>query len=473
MSTLRILGIAICFNICTAAAQQGFVYEDVADDTTEYVSAMVELSTGGYLATIRKITAEETHCKLVKLTENGTVTQSVKLAGNSRLLINAVTETEAGILLFGTSGNDITGNFVSILLDYDLAVIEQHDILLGSFEQSGVYVTSLDSFLLISGTVLEGTHFRSFLVKTALNGEVLDFNPLFVDDLISNGVFRKSDQRFLFFGYKGKRYEATAELDLASGVDQTPYGLWMEGGMAWANDSTMLIVGKRLNNLFEPPYDQTQNIGIGVLDQNWNKKNLYQIGLPADTIDFPAFNTPISLSNSGQIFVGGNANNLIGYWLYGNRPSWYVLAKLHPDNFSPAWVKYYGGDAYYSMFGILATADGGCLMYGAQYTKQGQADADAYILKVGADGTTKVAEPGGQEIKSKIEVFPNPVSNHLSISSDQQPFQFYLFDVSGRVVKCIASGTGELDVDVSDLPAAAYFYKVIAKEVLTGLLLKQ
>jgi len=472
MFPLRLFTLLFCFQVGQLTAQQGFVYEDSTTDTTEYVSSVVELRTGGYVAALRKITAEGRHCQMVKLDENGALLQTAVLGQNSHLLINAVAETTAGILLFGTAGDYLTGDFVSILLDQNLAVIAQYSVPLGNFQESGVFVTPLDSFLLISGTVLENSHFRSFLLKVASNGEIINFNPLFVNDLISNGLYRKSDQRFLFFGYQEKIYEADADLQIDTIVGQTPYGLWMEGGMAWANDSTLLLVGKRKNNIFQPPYEDTQNIGIGVLDQHWHKKNLYQIGMPKDTIDFPAFNTPISVASSGDIFVGGNAHYQVGYWLYRHKPSWQVLAKLHPDNFSPQWVKYYGGDAYYSMFGVLATSDGGCLMYGAKYTKQGEADADGYIMKVAGDGTTSNDEPKKDD-PWKVQVFPNPVSSQLSIRSDQQPFRFELFDVAGKMVKSLESTSELLEVEVNDLPAAAYFYKITAAGVVTGLLLKQ
>jgi hypothetical protein len=461
----------LCINVCTATAQQGFVYEDLANDTTEYVASAVELRDGGYVAALRKITAGATLCKVVRLDKNGALLRTALLSDNKYLLINAVTETEVGILLFGTASNGVSGDFVSILLNDDLTIASQSTYPLGNFQQSGVYATPLDSFILVSGAIVEEPYFRSFLGKIAPDGSIIDFNPLFVNDLISNGLFRESDQRFLFFGYFLKTYEADIALNFVKESGKTPYGLELEGGMAWGNDSTILLVGKRVNSMFEPPYDNTQNIGIGVLDQNWNKKNLYQIGLPKDTIDYPAYNTPVSISGSQHIFVGGTAAQ-DGFWLYGKRLSWFVLAKLRPDNFSPEWVKYYGGNAYYSMFGVLATSDGGCLMYGAKYTKQGKADADAYMIKVAGDGQTTSTGPDVNTSLQEIKVFPNPVSNLLSIYSAQQPFRFDLFDVSGKLILSRESNLAQLDVDLSALLPAAYYYKVSSGSVLSGLLLK-
>ena len=78
----------------------------------------------------------------------------------------------------------------------------------------------------------------------------------------------------------------------------------------------------------------------------------------------------------------------------------------------------------------LATSDGGCLMYGARYTKPGEADADGYILKVAGDGTTISDEPPGDDASGGSRCFPTRFPASLSIRSERQPFRF-------EAVRCI------------------------------------
>ena len=457
MVFVKSLLIGLCIAVSAdVPAQHAYLFVDPSATTTEYVASVLEKSNGNYVAALRKIKPDSTYCRFVELTSEGVVVKSSTIRGGTNLLINALVETQTGILAFGTDEGQDSGFFVSLVLDDDLLIKSRFDQNLGVFEYSGAYATMLDSMILVSGAVsLSNASSRAFAALISFDGQILKFNPDFADDLISNGIQLKSTDEYLFFGFRNQAYRADANLDLKSQSD-TPFSLQQEGSLAWVNDSTIALVGKRVNNIFFPPFDNSRNIGIGLLDKYGNEKTLHQIGMTGDTIDFPAYNQAVSVSGDSRIFVGGNGNAQIGSWLYGNQPSWLILSRLNPQGLKPSWVRFYGGDAYYSVFGVLPTSDGGCLLYGSKYDKWGIQDADAFILKVDGSGnpTTATAEPKIAPTGAPITVSPNPSNGIFNVHTP----------IGGQLSCIVSSANGHIighlkidnRLDISGLPIGTY-----------------
>jgi len=210
--------------------------------------------------------------------------------------------------------------------------------------------------------------------------------------------------------------------------------------------------------VFEPPYNESQNIGIGVLGTNLEKKVLYQVGMAGDTINYPAFNKAIAVAANGDVYVGGNPNFSSLHYIFNGYVSWFMLTKLETGTFKPAWVKYYGGDMYYSMYGVIGVPDGGMIMYGSRHTKPGTQDGDAFLLKTGIDGVVATNEPDISSASS-IAIGPNPFNDFLSLPASEKPYLFELFDIEGRRIKAVEAGNASMFLSVKALPQAAYFYR--------------
>jgi Secretion system C-terminal sorting domain len=448
-----------------------FEYEEDAPDTIEYVAHMIELPNGQYLAATRKIVGDSSFGKLTVLSKDGKVVHSKTLTEDN-FRVNALLHTPSGILTFGTTGGGAEGFLAIFLLDEDLNVVNKTYHPLGAFRASGAYVSRQKDFILLSGAVVEGNFgFKAYAAKISQEGNILSINPYFATDLVTNGIERASDSSYLFFGWRNKFYTLNAELDLVKTQD-IPFDLFQEGNIQSINDTTILLVGKRYN-----PIERTRNIGIGVLDQWANTKRLHQIGLPGDTVDFPAFNHCIDSDLKNNLFVGGNANNDVGAWLFGRYPSWFILSKLDPGIFAPLWTRYFGGDAYYSMFGILATADDGCIMYGARYKIDGKTDASAYMLKVNTSLTSSSADVPDHCDEHCLKLTPNPSRGGIQVSSNAEklPLHIHWYDVNGRLVANHFIGNESEYINLS-VPAGIYFFRAVSvsgAEVKTGRLIIQ
>jgi len=459
MNQIKWIFIAIAVmlkSVSSLYAQILFEYEEDTVDTTEYVAHMIELDNGHYLAAMRKIVANSNWGKVTELTREGKVVNSA-IFQEDNFRINALTQTIFGILVFGTVGGEGKGHLAIILLDDSLNTINQDYYPLGNFRSSGAYVSMQQDFILVSGSVVEGDFgFRAYAAKVSFDGSIMEGNPYFATDLITNGIERKQDNSFLFFGWRNKLYTLNAQLQLLK-AENTPFELLQEGSIKSVNDTTIVLVGKKYN-----PMEHTENIGIGILSQFAAEKKLYQVGLSGDTVDFPAFNQSITLDFKNQLYVGGNANNQIGDWLYGRKPSWFLLSKLDDQTFAPLWTRYFGGNAYCSMFGLLATRDGGCIMYGSKYTKYGKEDAAAYILGVNVSSISSIAAPYPQDSRSLVTFTPNPSNGYVNIITNVEnlPLNINWYDLTGKLVVSHVIDKNSAYIDLA-LPNGVYFYKCL------------
>ena len=65
-------------------------------------------------------------------------------------------------------------------------------------------------------------------------------------------------------------------------------------------------------------------------------------------------------------------------------------------------------------------------------------------------------------VDKHLSIFPNPVSNQLTIVSNQAINEVEIVDLTGKLIKTFKENTGILDV--SDLTSGIYFIKLIADE---------
>lgn len=441
-------------------AQFPFIFEETTD-TNEYVTSVIELQDGNYLAVIRQEINQSAGCKLIALSTTGEKVLIKNIYMDGILWISEGVETTDGILLLGTHQSKDSADFVAILLDDDLNIRKINRFPLGKIHSSGVYPLLLDSFLIVSGSVTRpeiGIYF-GFMAKLKFDGTIINFKKdLFPADLVTNCVYSVKNG-FICLGWK-KMYKTNDDF-LITGYDDIPYRLDQEGYVFQPDDQSLLIVGKKSNNIFFPPYEETQNIGIAVADaETLVEKKLFQIGMSKDTIDFPAFVRAISTIDKRQYFVGGTANVQVGAFQYSEQPSWFTLSKIDSSNeFSHSWTRYYGGDAHYNMFGLLATSDGGVLMYGSKFTKHGTIDAEAYILKVDDNGNTTYS---GQPHLASADLFqltPNPVSTNALAKSKIWPYTLEIFTPNGQIITSMKINVEEYWCDFSNLPSGIYFFQ--------------
>ena len=160
-----------------------------------------------------------------------------------------------------------------------------------------------------------------------------------------------------------------------------------------------------------------------------------------------------------NIYIGGTSNFDYTNPFWSTFDSWFHLIKINPD-ISPIWEYWYGGDAYYFLYTILATNDGGCIMVGNRYDYETQnQERDIYIVKVDSNGLITWT----QEIptdKPETTVYPNPGTNVLNIKNDNNLLDFELINLNGQIVIRQIVNNNINTINTESLKPGMYFYKL-------------
>jgi hypothetical protein len=173
--------------------------------------------------------------------------------------------------------------------------------------------------------------------------------------------------------------------------------------------------------------------------------------------------------DENAIYYAGVKNLAFNY--YTPVDSWFFLNKLN-SNLEVQWQKFYGGDAYYNLWNVLATQDGGCLMAGTRYDYITQTNLrDLYILKVDANG---LIVGTGEELPSisvqDAIVYPNPGNEFFNIQSGPQinGAVFELFDLSGNLVLTTTLDERRETISTIQLSTGTYPYRITFDNKMVG-----
>jgi len=192
------------------------------------------------------------------------------------------------------------------------------------------------------------------------------------------------------------------------------------------------------------------------------------LGAP-DTINYPGFYSNLDFSNPDNIFYAGIKNLAFGYFIPAS--SWIFLNKLN-SKLEVEWQKFYGGDANYNVWNLIATQDGGCLMAGTRYDYITQNNLrDVYLLKVNSEGlVTGFGDEPSQIPFTDAIVYPNPGSTYLKVESGPQidGALFEMFNISGKMVSSVLLRNRLQEINTSSLPKGTYTYRINWKNQLVA-----
>ncbi len=236
-------------------------------------------------------------------------------------------------------------------------------------------------------------------------------------------------------------------------VDSVPGGVFNFCNTKWISDTKFILTGHVLGSGPGSAYI----IKAIVLDTSFSVFHENQFGTITDTSSIPGLRKNLDFSYPNEVYIGGiyvygEYNN------FGSMDTWFFLN--HVDTtLELDWQKFYGGDKNYALWGLLATKDSGCLMYGATYDWQKyDYQRDIIAIKVNKHGLLLSSGNPQMDKAKDIIIFPNPGIDKIFIRTMLKSITLSLYDLMG---KCVLSKNLQPGLDqlfTGNLPSGIYFY---------------
>jgi hypothetical protein len=337
-----------------------------------------------------------------------------------------------------------------ILTEYELiydrlnsTINDNGNIVIGATYKINEFETSVCLFELSINGDLE-----NYIFYTPLNQGIAIFYDLFK---IPNSSNYKIFTTNFFQKSIGKIYTVDSAFNI---LFSTPFS-WYQ-----SDNLSVKLINEEEYLLGLVRYISKDNICSGLVKHSMNENILDSLLLcNSSVINYSAWIRSVDFVDSSKIYFGSTYSlNLIDPF-FSTSTSWIMLNKLD-IHLLPIWQKYYGGDAYYNLWSILATQDGGCVMSGTRYDHQTQnQERDVYILKVNEDGILTWAY-NFPETTKKVIVYPNPGRDEIRIKAIENNLRFDLFDINGN--KILSQPIENEDkINTSQLKKGVYTYRIL------------
>lgn len=227
----------------------------------------------------------------------------------------------------------------------------------------------------------------------------------------------------------------------------------------WVSDTSFLLSGR---NSWDMGTYHEYYIGVYLVDTSavFHQELVLNKN---DTVDYPAWRNSMAYANDSTIYIGG-FQSLMSLWTTDpNIVELYMIDK----NMNLLGYKELGGDAFYEVWGIIATDDDGCLVYGIKCDNDTVFERDVYIWKVLRDDINIITELSeSKEEIEEISIFPNPVIDHIYIHLDQKnnwdKLTLSIFNLDGKKLfqKQITGDGNLLKTDLHNLMEGLYIIRI-------------
>lgn len=297
---------------------------------------------------------------------------------------------------------------------------------------------------------LEGDSINSQFITTD-NSLTLSFD--IIEKIDHTGYYAYGKKYSGILGRSGERFELSKQLDSLD-IVIVPNDIHVYISSEWLNDSVIIITGNG-----EPQEIPSYSLSVLTTTMENTPIDYNHFKIEGDMRDHTAMYQGVS-NNDNNIYVGGTSNFNYANPYFNTSDSWFHLIKVNPD-LSPIWEYWYGGDAYYFLYSILATSDGGCLMVGNRYDYELQEqERDIYVVKVNSEGLI-VWTQEIQTDNSLFTIYPNPGENLVKIKMPTGEFDFELYGLNGQgLIKQKVSN--EINtISTVQLKPGIYFYRIM------------
>jgi len=225
------------------------------------------------------------------------------------------------------------------------------------------------------------------------------------------------------------------------------------------SETSMIYCGRYAPNI----PSQIWSIGVLRMDTLANTKDEYYIG-DADTMECPGLRSTLDFIDTNTIYIGGT-HNFYKWSEFGPVNCWFSLNQMDTA-LNVNWQHFYGGDANYTMYGIRATQDHGCLMFGSRYDFQSSGfERDIYVYKVDQNGIITGTDNKPNPMVHNVIVFPNPGTDVLMVETGLQVLgaKMIMMDINGNQILDKVINGSHFIINTRSLSSGTYFWQIIYK----------
>ena len=464
-------------HICLGQLTFNKVIKDSLHDLR--VSDAVELSDGSFILTslVEPYVPQNTKSELVKLDGNGGVIKRKVLSFGSKPsgLMSICVLDEHQFFLSGFVREDSLIKLWLCTVDNDLNKLNEKLVSLNGYNLVMTKVKSTyDGKLICYGSVEDTTSYQQPSAFIYLMTHQYDsINLKIYSDHWSFGLDilqRNDDQGFYMVGLgfadgpPGKIVSLNNNLQILK-IEGMP-DVDNMSSISYCDDKHIIATGERT---YAWPSTEVRDIGVLKYDTLLNLIRSKAYGAK-DTEDCPGWMKNIAAISLNSIFISGT-KNLSFSALYANQPSWFMLNKTD-TSLSLKWQKFFGGDGYYTLMGIIPTKDSGCLMYGTFWDYQHITEYVNYIsvIKVNKDGLLLGIDGEPSSLMQDVIIYPNPGNDHIWAMTQLSETSIEFCNITGKTVLKRPLLPGRTQIETSELPQGIYIYRIYSKtkQIQTG-----
>lgn len=470
--------ILICIVLLSSPALAQTTFSKCIKNTNnEFPTTAIEMKNGNYLISYGSIppNQENFNQKFIVLDTNGleiTTAKIIDLEG-SCLISNLHQVNDSLILAIGTYG--YTGK------NLDIWIIGMDPLLSTKWEKKfktnypfyffNRSIINSDNNIVIASTLANGSTYNCLFFEITENGDSLYSKYLnqpvghpVVFDILE--IKNEKKYRLASTGFTSTTNSMGQILTIDSlfnliQIDAIPANMYNCTTLTNDTDTTYFLSGN-----YDDLNSNERDIAIMRLDENNDKLAITFFGKPGNIIDFGGYEQSMDYNTKSDIYVGGTSNQDISPInnIYSSSKSWFILSS-YDSLLNLHWTRFYGGDAYYTLEGVQATSDNGCIMYGNRYDYLTQEmEKDILIIKVDEQGLyTGIGEP---QVKINDAIlYPNPGREQLNIQSGPQinGAAFTLYDMQGRPLLNQTLNSTQLKLNTATLPSGIYPWQIVFK----------
>ena len=483
--------VILLFPCITLKSQNNFTLLISTDQYEKFGDAVEDENGNYFFAGYRtELYSPEDHGYLIKVNSNGDILKENTYALlDSAIVFHRIIILNDSLIVIGLKGSVEIGHndiLTCMILDTNLNLIRySSNSILPDY-----YMAGINSLISTSGHIV--------LTGIAIRKDNLDDEDIFLYEMtrdldsircavdqreyIQIGMELLEDPRNNFYKVFGHGYYPGTipgydelitfdpDFNFVS-VDTIAWQLYSQHTAVWLDDSTYLLTGHKVL-----PNPTKRDIGIAKLTRDDELLNAKHFGKDGDTVTYAGVNNNVDFVTRDNIYFGGTTNFIVNQWPWQTDPSWIILINLD-SNLNVNWQRFYGGDAFYHLYGLLATQDGGCLMYAERYDANIQFEEyDVYILKVDTNGLLTSVYDIPNVAPDELAIYPNPATDQITAQfpgvSNIHQKTLEIYNSLGESVKSIflQDKQDRQRVNVSDLPVGIYYVSLLsqAKRLATG-----